>query len=150
MASSGEVQKKLQEVAGSGAANCGDVKTLSGAEISTASECAMQAAKGKKPFLVSYSMPGMTVGVAGDAKGKLFTVQSEEEAGKAVAPKLQECPAELRVAQSGRVTCFPPGSMGVTPGSANPHAGQGGIAVPPLIAPNPHKTTAPAATQKSH
>jgi len=148
-ASNAEVLKKLQESAGSGATNCGDVQSLSGEALKTASDCAMDAAKSKKAFVVSYNMPGMTVGVAGNGDGKLITVQSEESA----APKVTPCPAELRVAQSGRVTCMPAGAgMGVTPGSGNPHATQGasphgGMTTPPAGTTNPHKTATP---QKSH
>jgi hypothetical protein len=147
--SNADVLKKLQESSGSGATNCGDVQSLSGDALKTASDCAMDAAKNKKAFVVSYNMPGMTVGVAGNAEGKLVTVQSEESA----APKVTPCPADLRIAQSGRVTCMPAGSMGVAPGSGNPHAGQGanphggGIAAPAAGTPNPHKTAIP---QKSH
>lgn len=153
-ASASDIQPKLQEIAGTGATNCGDVKSLSGAELQAASDCAMQAAKNKKAFLVSYGMPGMSVGVAGGSDGKLFTVQSEEVPGKPAMPKSLPCPAELRIAQSGRVTCFPVGSMGMTPGSASPHAGQGatphggGMPMPPAGTPNPHKGT--ASPQKSH
>jgi hypothetical protein len=153
-ASTGEVQQKLQEIAGSSATNCGQVRSLSVDELKTAGDCAMQAAKSKKAFLVSYDMPGMSIGVAGGSDGKLFTVQSEEGNGKPVTPKTTPCPAELRVAQSGRVTCFPVGSMGVTPGSASPHAGQGasphggGMAMPPAGTSNPHKGT--STPQKSH
>jgi hypothetical protein len=148
------VQQKLQEIAGSSATNCGQVRSLSADELKTASDCAMQAAKNKKAFLVSYDMPGMSIGVAGGSDGKLFTVQSEEANGRPTPPKSQACPAELRVAQSGRVTCFPVGSMGVTPGSASPHAGQGasphggGMAMPPAGTSNPHKGT--STPQKSH
>jgi hypothetical protein len=152
-ASTGEVQQKLQEIAGSSATNCGQVRSLSADELKTAGDCAMQAAKSKKAFLVSYDMPGMSIGVAGGSDGKLFTVQSEEANGKTAPPKMQACPAELRVAQSGRVTCFPVGSMGVTPGSGNPHAAPGaghggGMAMPPAGTSNPHKGT--STPQKSH
>ncbi len=143
-ASASDVQPKLQELAGKGATNCGDVKSLSADEVQKASDCAMQAAKAKKPFLVSYDMPGLSVGVAGNAEGKLFTAQSEEESGKPATPKSQPCPAELRIAQSGRVTCMPAGSMGVASGSANPHAGGMGAVAPGT--PNPHG----AAPTKSH
>ncbi len=145
-ASASDIQPKLQELAGKNATNCGDVKSLSGDELKKASDCAMDSAKSKKAFLVSYDMPGLSVGVAGTSEGKLFTVQSEEENGKPATPKSQPCPAELRVAQSGRVTCMPAGSMGVTPGSANPHGG--GLTMPPAGTPNPHATT--PAPQKSH
>ena len=145
------VRAKLAELSGSGATDCGDVKTMNEGEIKKASDCALDASKAKKAFLVSYTMPGMTVGVAGNAEGKSFTVQSEEENGKPAAPKSQPCPAEVRVAQSGRVTCMPAGSMGVAPGSGNPHAAPGasphggGMATPPAGTPNPHKSP-----EKSH
>ena len=142
-ASDSDVQPKLQELAGKDATNCGDVKSLSRDEVQKASDCAMNASKAKKPFLVSYDMPGLSVGVAGNAEGKLFTVQSGEENGKPAAPKFEPCPAQLRIAQSGRVTCMPVGSMGVAPGSGNPHGG----AVPAAPGtPNPHG----AAATKSH
>jgi hypothetical protein len=143
-ASSADVQPKLQELAGKGATDCGDVKSLSGEELKAASDCAMQAAKAKKPFLVSYDMPGLSVGVAGNAEGKLFTVQSSEQAGKPMPPSSMPCPSELRIANSGRVTCMPAGSMGAAPGSGNPHAGGMGAAAPGT--PNPHAT----APSKSH
>ncbi len=144
-ASASDVQPKLQELAGKNATNCGDVKSLAGDEVQKASDCAMQAAKAKKPFLVSYDMPGLSVGVAGNADGKLFTVQSEEENGKPATPRSQPCPADLRIAQSGRVTCMPSGSMGVAPGSgSSPHGGSMGMPAPGT--PNPHG----AAPTKSH
>ena len=125
------VDRKLQEYAGSSASNCGRLDVVSAeAQAKTASECAMQASQGKKPFYVAYDMPGMTVGVAGNSDGKLFTVQSQ---GGAVTSGA--CPSQLRLASSGRVTCFAPGDMGsmsgshdagsMPPGATNPHAGQG-------------------------
>jgi hypothetical protein len=152
-AAENDTQKKLQEIAGSSATNCGQVTVLSGDAVKNAGDCAMDAAKSKKPFVVSYNLPGMTVGVAAGADGKLFTVQSEEENGKPAPPKVQECPSELRIAQSGRVTCIPTGAFGMTPGSANPHAGQGAsphggaMGTPPPGTANPHQ---PAAPKKSH
>jgi hypothetical protein len=86
----------------------------------------MQASQSKKPFYVGYDMPGMSVGVAGNSDGKLFTVQSQN--GSITSG---DCPAQLRVASSGRITCFAPGDMGsmsgshaagaVAPGMSNPH-----------------------------
>ena len=123
------VQQKLAEYAGSSASDCGrlDVRANE-AQSKSASDCAMQASQGKKPFYVAYDMPGMSVGVAGNAEGKLFTVQSQ---GGSVTGG--ECPSQLRVATSGRVTCFAPGDMSsmsgshaagtMPPGAANPHAG---------------------------
>jgi len=123
------VQQKLAEYAGSSASDCGrlDVRANE-AQSKSASECAMQASQSKKPFYVAYDMPGMSVGVAGNAEGKLFTVQSQ---GGSVTGG--ECPSQLRVATSGRVTCFAPGDMSsmsgshaagtMPPGAANPHAG---------------------------
>ncbi len=122
------VQQKLQDYSGSGATNCGrlDIKAAE-AELKSAGECATQAARGKKPFYVAYDMPGMAVGVAGNADGKLFTVQSQGSG----AVTAGDCPSQLRVASSGRVTCFAPGDMGsmsgshgagsMSPGMPNPH-----------------------------
>ncbi len=67
----------------------------------------------------------------------------QPDASGAVPPaniKTTECPAELRVAQSGRVTCFAAGSMGMGSSGANPHG-----AVPPAApgTPNPHGTMSP-------
>ena len=70
-------------------------------------------------------MPGMVVGVAGNADGKLLTARSE---GGGVSSGT--CPSELRLASSGRVTCFSPGDMGsmgaghtaIPQGMPNPHA----------------------------
>jgi hypothetical protein len=122
------VEQKLQEYSGASATDCGRLSVGASADQSkTASECAVQASQGKHPFYVAYDMPGMSVGVAGNADGKLFTVQSQNGAMTA-----GDCPAQLRVASSGRVTCFAPGDMGsmgaghgagaVSPGEANPHS----------------------------
>jgi len=85
----------------------------------------MQASKAKHPFYIVYDMPGMVVGVAGSADGKLFTARLE-----AGAVSSGDCPSELRLAASGRVTCFAPGDMGsmgaghtaIPAGMPNPHA----------------------------
>jgi hypothetical protein len=120
------VEQKLQEYAGGSASDCGRLDQSANAEQSKgASDCAVQASQGKKPFYVAYDMPGMSVGVAGNADGKLFTVQSQ---GGALTSG--ECPSQLRVASSGRVTCLAPGDMGsmgaghtaIPPGMPNPHA----------------------------
>ncbi|HET6175299.1 MAG TPA: hypothetical protein VFE61_00100 [Candidatus Sulfotelmatobacter sp.] len=125
------VQQKLQESSGTGATDCGRLNVQATADQSkAASDCAMQASQGKHPFYVAYDMPGMSVGVAGNASGKLFTVQSQGS-GPSAAITSGECPSQLRVASSGRVTCFAPGDMGsmggshaggaMTPGMENPH-----------------------------
>ena len=133
------LQQKLQENSGGGAADCGrlDVHAAEG-QLKTASDCAMAAAQAKRAFYVAYDMPGMSVGVAGNAEGKLFSVQSQS-AGAAPELTSGACPSALRVASSGRITCFAPGDMGsmggghtgatAAPGKANPHAG--GAAMPP-------------------
>ncbi len=129
------VQQKLQEYSGAGATDCGRLNVQASADQSkTVADCAMQASQGKHPFYVAYDMPGMAVGVAGNADGKLFTVQSQGS-GPSAALTSGDCPSPLRVASSGRVTCFAPGDMGsmgaghsagaVPPGMANPHAGGG-------------------------
>ena len=138
------VQQKLQEYSGTGATDCGRLNVQASADQSkTAGDCAMQASQSKHPFYVAYDMPGMAVGVAGNAAGKLFTVQSQGS-GPSAALTSGDCPSQLRIASSGRVTCFAPGDMGsmgaghsagaIPPGMANPHAT--GTA-------NPHTTGAP-------
>ncbi len=127
------VTQKLQEHSGANATDCGRLDiSASQAQLKTASDCALQASQGKHPFYVAYDMPGMSVGVAGGGDGKLYTVQSQ---GTNATPTVTsgDCPAQLRVASSGRVTCFAPGdtsSMGAghggdMSGMANPHASGG-------------------------
>ena len=96
------VQTKLQEVAGANAKNCGVLKTQGTPEMEAASTCVMDAAKAKAAFYVEYQMPGMNVALAGNAQGKLYSVQSQEGGAGIVSG---DCPSELRVAPSGRVTC---------------------------------------------
>jgi hypothetical protein len=104
------VQQKLVEFAGSAAKGCGrlDVQAPP-AQLSSASSCAMDAAQNKRPFYVAYDMPGMSIGVAGNSDGKLFTAQSQ---GGDTGLTSGACPSPIRVASSGRVTCFAPGDMG--------------------------------------
>jgi hypothetical protein len=120
------VQLKLQEYAGNSATNCGRLDLhVPEAQSKGAADCALQAAKAKHAFYIAYDMPGMAVGVAGNAEGKLFTARSE---GGGVSSG--DCPSDLRLAASGRVTCFAPGDMGsmgaghtaIPPGMPNPHA----------------------------
>lgn len=126
------VQQKLNEIAGGGASNCGRLQTQGSAEMSAASKCAMDAAQQKHPFYVAYDMPGMTVGVVGNSDGKLFTVQSQTGGvGLASTP----CPAELRVAPSGRVTCYAPGTFPMGAGMGS----HGGMSMPPANGPKPHQ-----------
>jgi hypothetical protein len=131
MPTSDAVQQKLQEYSGAGATDCGRLDVHAAEpELKKASECAHQANQGKHAFYIAYDMPGMTVGVAGNAASKLFTVQSQGT-GSSAALNSGDCPSPLRVASSGRVTCFAPGDMGsmgaghnagaVPPGTANPH-----------------------------
>ena len=123
------VQQKLVEYAGSSATNCGRLGTHAPADQSkTASDCALQASQNKRAFYVAYDMPGMPVGVAGNSAGKLFTVQSQGAAPSASLTS-GDCPSQLRVAASGRVTCYAPGDMGAM--------GAGHTALPPGM-PNPH------------
>jgi hypothetical protein len=126
----GPVQQKLEEYSGTGATNCGILDARAAeAQLKSASDCTMQASQGKRAFYVSYEMPGMAVGVAGNAEGKLFTVQTQGATGALTSGA---CPSALRVASSGRVTCFAPGDMGsmsgshtagsMSPSMSNPHA----------------------------
>lgn len=124
------VQQKLIQYAGTSAADCGRFDThVTADQFKKASDCAQQASQSKHPFYVAYDMPGMTVGVAGNTDGKLFTVQSQGS-GPSATVTSADCPSQLRVAASGRVTCYAPGDMGsmgaghaaVPPGMPNPHA----------------------------
>ncbi len=124
------VQQKLQQYSGTGATDCGRFSVQATADQSkTAADCAMQASQSKHPFYVAYDMPGMAIGVAGNADGKLFTVESQGT-GPSATLTGGDCPSPLRVAGSGRVTCFAPGDMGsigaghtaIPPGMPNPHA----------------------------
>jgi hypothetical protein len=160
------VEQKLQDLAGKGATNCGRLQL--NADVKSAGDCAMQASGAKKPFYVAYDMPGLTVGVAGAADGKLYSVQAQTAEGNQSAPPTQvtstECPAALRLAQSGRVTCIAPGNMGgMGGGGTSPHGGMtmppagaenphgGGMMMPPSGTPNPHKNSGiPTEGAKSH
>ena len=123
------VQQKLQEYSGPAATDCGrlDVKATPD-QSKSASDCALQASQSKHAFYVAYDMPGMSIGVAGNADGKLFTVESQGTGPAGLTSG--DCPSQLRVAGSGRVTCFAPGDMGsigaghtaIPPGMPNPHA----------------------------
>ncbi len=130
--SSDAVEQKLQEYSGAAATDCGRLNVQATADQSkTAADCAVQANQSKHPFHVAYDMPGMAVGVAGNAEGKLFTVQSQGT-GSSASLTGGDCPSQLRVAASGRVTCIAPGDMGsmggshaagaMPPGMQNPHA----------------------------
>ncbi|HEY6372731.1 MAG TPA: hypothetical protein VIX37_19290 [Candidatus Sulfotelmatobacter sp.] len=138
------MQQKLQEYSGTGATNCGRLNVQATADQSkTAGDCAMQASQNKHPFYVAYDMPGLAVGVAGNADGRLFTVQSQGS-GPSAALTRGDCPSQLRVASSGRVTCFAPGDMGsmgaghtagtIPPAMTDPHATGGE---------NPHASSVP-------
>ena len=131
------VQAKLLEIAGMGATNCGAPKTQEKDAVQPATDCAMKAAQSKQAFYVRYDLPGMTTAMAGDGKGQLYSVQSEANGEVQSAP----CPAEIRVAQSGRVTCYAANSMGGmgTMGGTNPH---GGMGMPPANGSNPHEGSA--------
>ncbi len=108
--------------------------------MDAAAKCATQAAKEKRPFYVAYELPGMTVAVAGNSDGKLFTLQSQGAAssqpGSAAGLASGACPSELRVAPSGRVTCFAPGAFGM-----GMDATHGGAKIPPMMGQNPHAAT---------
>jgi hypothetical protein len=137
------IQAKLQEVAGADATDCGRLKSQDSTVVQTASDCAMKAAETKHPFYVAYELPGLTTAVAGNSQGNLFAIQAQTSAEADAAVESTPCPAALRIAQSGRVTCYAPGSMnGMSPG-ASPHGGTPG-------AQSPHGTMPPATTQNPH
>lgn len=122
------VQKKLQELAGGNAKNCGFLKTQGPAELEAASKCAVDSANAKAPFYVEYQMPGMNVAVAGNAQGKLYSVQTQE-GGAGLASG--DCPSALRVAPSGRVTCYAPGTFPMSAGAGS-HTNMA-PAIPPMM-----------------
>jgi hypothetical protein len=128
------VQQKLEDLAGSGATSCGRLSSQSDEQLKVASDCATQALQHKHAFWVAYDMPGMSVGVAGNSAGKLFTAQGEGMSGLASGA----CPSQLRIAPSGRITCFAPGDMGSMGG------GHGGMNAAPPGKTNPHGGAMPA------
>jgi len=139
-ASGDALQRKLQELAGNGATDCGRLKSQAQDQMAAASTCAMGAAKKKQAFYVAYELPGLIVALAGNSDGKLFSVQQEQpektQSGPAAELVATPCPSELRIAQSGRVTCIAAGSMGAgSMGGASPH---GGAAMPPASGASPH------------
>lgn len=136
------VDLKLKGFAGAGATDCGRLDIGAGnQQLTGASDCATKAAHDKHPFYVAYDMPGMSTGVAGNSEGKLFAVQLQGMGAVASGP----CPAEMRIAKSGRVTCFIPGTMGLTPSAADPHSGiamnpgggQNAMGIPQPMTPSP-------------
>jgi hypothetical protein len=135
------VDQKLQELAGGGATDCGRVKSQTSDQIKTAADCAMDAVKNKRAFHVAYDLPGLTVGVAGNSGGKFNMVQVQQPENPQPGAKPPEvasapCPAEVRIAQSGRVTCSPPGAMGMPNAGGSPHGG--GMPMPPAGTESPH------------
>ena len=151
------VDKRLSDLAGPGATSCGHLKTQTPAEVDAASKCVMESAQGKKPFYIAYELPGLTVAIAGNARGKLFSLQTQPSA--AGGPEVVPCPSALRIAPSGRVSCYAPGTfpmgsdsslheplMDMPPTGVNPHQRLG---APPAGTANPHQETkAPAKTQQ--
>lgn len=153
---------EMRNLAGATAINCGHVATAG--NVQPASDCAVQANNAGKPFYVRYDLPmpdaQMAIGTVRTADGRLMTVQYDskgldkpQEGGRLSGDKkvsVVPCPTpeNLRVANSGRVTCFPPSQM---PAGMSPHAG--GVTMPPAGAsphggmmqvpknlPSPHKT----------
>jgi hypothetical protein len=150
------IDQKLQQLAGGSATDCGRLKSQDPGQMKTASDCAMGAAQKKQPFYVAYDLPGMTVAVASASDGKLYMIQAQTgengQPAAAVQVNAEPCPSELRVAQSGRITCTAPGSMGGMGGmgmGGNPH---GGVAMPPAGGENPHggEMMPPAGTPNPH
>lgn len=141
------VQQKLQQLAGAGATDCGRIKSQEAAVVQPASECAIQAAASKHAFYVAYDLPGLTTAVAGNAQGSLFSVQAQALGAGPANLESTPCPAGLRLAQSGRVTCYPPGGMGGMPTGASPH---GGIRMPPATGPSTQGAMPPASGANPH
>lgn len=136
-APSDSIQQKLQQLAGNGATDCGSPKSQETSDVQPVSDCAIKAAQNKQAFYVRYNLPGMTTAIAGDSQGKLYAVRSGTNGEIESTP----CPSEIRVAQSGRVTCYAPNSMGgVGMGATSPHGGS--MQMPPAGTANPHEGSA--------
>jgi hypothetical protein len=136
----GPVEEKLKELAGRGATNCGHLQSQATEQMDAAAKCSMQAAQAKRPFYVAYDLPGMTVAIAGNSAGKLFSVGSQganAQTGSASGLASGDCPTSLRVAPSGRVTCFAPGTFPMGMGAGQSAHGSG--MMPPASGANPHK-----------
>jgi hypothetical protein len=129
----GPVEDKLKELAGGSAMNCGHLQSQDTNQMDAAAKCAMQASEQKRPFYVAYELPGMTVAIAGNAQGKLFSVNSQSGTSGLASG---DCPTSLRVAPSGRVTCFAPGTFPMGMGAGQSAHGSGGM--PPAMGTNPH------------
>lgn len=161
---------ELTKLAGPGATDCGRIG-MSG-DVQGASKCAMQANDAKKPFYVRYDLPmpdaQMAIATVRTADGKLISVQYDSKGwekplegaklseDKTVAVGPCPTPNNLRIASSGRVTCFAPqqmpagmsphgGGMKMPPSTGEPHGGMGAVAPG---TPNPH--AGGAAPTKSH
>jgi hypothetical protein len=158
------LENHLHRLAGNGSVNCGRIAP--GADVKSASDCAMQSNQARRPFYVAYDMPGsesgqITVALAGNAEGKLYTVEfnsqgwTQDNSGAELSADKHmatlPCPVPLRLAQSGRVTCYPPPAMGAAGG--NPHGGgmmmppHGMMPMPPPGTPNPHAQHPPAKSE---
>ena len=134
------MEDKLKELAGKDATNCGHLQSQATDQMDAAAKCAMQAAQAKRPFYVAYDLPGMTVAIAGNSEGKLFSVGSQganAQTGNASGLASGDCPTSLRVAPSGRVTCFAPGTFPMGMGAGQ--SAHGGGAMPPAKGANPHQ-----------
>jgi hypothetical protein len=153
-----EMTAQLKKLAGADAQDCGNVPAHT-TDVQPASDCAMQANTAKKPFFVRYELPmpeaQMAIATARAADGKLYTVQYSSTGYKAPAQggslsddkklSTMPCPGSpLRLAASGRVTCFPQQQNAIGTG-ANPHGGAMGSGMS-----NPHGTMPPATGANPH
>jgi len=139
----------MSKSAGDSATDCGRVPASG--DPAAASECAMKSFNDKKPFFVRYDLPlpdaEMAIATVRSADGKLSTVQydskgwekpqegGELSADKKIASAPCPTPNMLRVAGSGRVTCYPPTQM---PAGMSPHGGANGMKMPPATGESPH------------
>jgi len=119
---------RLKKLAGDGALDCGMVGNFETPD--GASNCALKAREGKRPFFVRYSVQGIdteqVLGFAGAADGAVFSVwyfgegyttgvklsQKERARNMKLTDdgriSIEECskPVNFRKANDGRVTCF--------------------------------------------
>jgi hypothetical protein len=155
-----EMTAQLQKLAGADAKDCGTVPGVGG-EVQAASDCAMQSNSASKPFYVRYELPlpgtKMAIATVRATDGKLYTVQYAADGYKQASGgatltadkkvMTMACADALRVASSGRVTCFAP-QQNAGPMPSTPHGGL--MTMPPASGMNPHGSIPPAPGANPH
>jgi hypothetical protein len=94
------VEAHAAEVAGSNAINCGRVPARQ--DPKTATGCALDAQKARKPFRVIYDVQGIdsrfTIAIVRSPNGLVQTLSNEVGMGSATGPgRLKPCPVPVRL-----------------------------------------------------